>query len=227
MLPSKPARPRAWLGSVIVAALMGAAAVTGCGGATESASKAPEKVKIEFTSPKDDSGIKDGTAHVAGTYSPENVTLDTVSDVIEQYENGTFTFDQPIHPGKNEIVVTAAYDDDPETVVYERTLVINYEYSAKERKAREKRRKARADKRRRALTKSYSGNGLKNLGSVRVAADSTLRWTNDGAIFQIFTDQDVLANSQASRGNTFLGQDTYTNFKVNAVGNWTIKITPR
>ena len=74
-------------------------------------------------------------------------------------------------------------------------------------------------------SKTYSGNGLKNLGTIEIPTTSTLKWTNDGALFQIFADDGVLANSQAHSGDTVLDSGTYTSVKVNAIGNWTLKIT--
>lgn len=73
----------------------------------------------------------------------------------------------------------------------------------------------------------YSGNGSRNVGTITVAEDSTLRWTNDGDIFQIFDDGFGLSvNSQGASGETFVGAGSYTNVTVNAIGNWTITITP-
>jgi hypothetical protein len=74
-----------------------------------------------------------------------------------------------------------------------------------------------------ALT--FNGNGGKTLPPVTVHHDSTLYWTNDGGIFQIFTESGVPVNSQAGSGDTFLSAGTYT-MQVNAMGNWTIKIVP-
>jgi len=74
---------------------------------------------------------------------------------------------------------------------------------------------------------SYSGNGGKNLGTVKVEKESTLEWTNDGGVFQIFTSEGVPVNSQAHSGTTVLEANTYHSFQVNADGNWTIKIVPK
>ncbi|HEX8065916.1 MAG TPA: hypothetical protein VF520_05270 [Thermoleophilaceae bacterium] len=75
---------------------------------------------------------------------------------------------------------------------------------------------------------SFSGNGGKNLGRVKVATDSVLRWTNDGDVFQIFDDEGGLfVNSQAHEGDTAVAAGTYTNVQINAIGNWTIQIQPR
>src|SRR4051812_4183120 len=73
---------------------------------------------------------------------------------------------------------------------------------------------------------SYSGNGGKNLGTIEVPSDSTLEWTNDGDIFQIFTSDGVPVNSQAHHGTTELTAGTHSDFQVNAIGDWTIKIRP-
>ena len=71
----------------------------------------------------------------------------------------------------------------------------------------------------------FSGNGGETLPPVTVHHDSTLYWTNDGGIFQIFTSGGVPVNSQAHSGRTFLSAGRYT-LQVNAMGNWTIKIVP-
>lgn len=74
---------------------------------------------------------------------------------------------------------------------------------------------------------TFSGNGGKNLGTITVAEDSILEWTNDGDIFQIFDAEfGVPVNSQANSGDTALSAGTYRDFQVNAVGNWTITIRP-
>jgi hypothetical protein len=72
---------------------------------------------------------------------------------------------------------------------------------------------------------AFSGNGGKNLGNVEVPTDSTLSWTNDGGIMQIFANEtEVLLNSTGHSGDTFLPAGTYSSMQVNAVGNWTISI---
>jgi hypothetical protein len=76
-------------------------------------------------------------------------------------------------------------------------------------------------------TQSYEGDGGKNLGTIDVSSESTLEWTNDGSVFQIFTSEDVPVNSQAHSGTTVLEAGTYKKFQVNAVGSWTIKIVPK
>jgi hypothetical protein len=72
---------------------------------------------------------------------------------------------------------------------------------------------------------SFSGNGGKNLGTITVANDSTLTWTNDGPLFTMLDDSGVPVNSVAHSGTSALSAGTYTNVSVNALGNWTIRST--
>jgi hypothetical protein len=74
---------------------------------------------------------------------------------------------------------------------------------------------------------SYSGNGGKTIGTIKVEKESTLEWTNDGAYFGIYSSEGVPVNSSAHSGTTVLEAGTYKKFQVNAVGNWTIKIVPK
>ena len=74
---------------------------------------------------------------------------------------------------------------------------------------------------------SFSGNGGKNLGAITVNGESTLEWTNDGILFQIYTNENVPVNSQAHSGTSVLEAGKYSRFQVNAVGSWTIKIVPK
>jgi hypothetical protein len=76
-------------------------------------------------------------------------------------------------------------------------------------------------------TRSFSGNGGKNLGTLKFARDTTLAWSNSGAVFQIFATGDVPVNSQAHRGTTVISSGTMPHFQVNAIGNWTIRLIPR
>jgi hypothetical protein len=79
-----------------------------------------------------------------------------------------------------------------------------------------------------ASTLSYSGNGSKTIGRIKIPQDSTLRWTNDGDLFQIFDDSfGLFVNSQAHSGDTDAPAGSYPGVMVNALGNWTITITPK
>ena len=77
-------------------------------------------------------------------------------------------------------------------------------------------------------TQSFSGGvGTRNLGTLEIPVDSTLEWTNDGALFQIFDDSlGITVSSLAPSGSTFLPAGTYSNVVVNALGSWTITISP-
>jgi hypothetical protein len=75
---------------------------------------------------------------------------------------------------------------------------------------------------------SYSGNGKKSLGTITVSSSSTLHWTNDGALIQIYDDGDwIPVNSEAESGTTAVEPGTYKNVYVNATGDWSITIKPR
>jgi hypothetical protein len=74
-----------------------------------------------------------------------------------------------------------------------------------------------------SASKSFSGNGGKTLPPVTIEEPSTLKWTNDGALFQLFDSGfGVSVNSQAHSGETYVDPGTYK-LDVNAVGNWTIE----
>ena len=73
-----------------------------------------------------------------------------------------------------------------------------------------------------------SGHNIKKLPPFRVAAPSTLSWTNSGPIFQIWSHDgycfDGAVASQAHRGTTYLPAGRYDQLRVSALGNWTITI---
>lgn len=74
--------------------------------------------------------------------------------------------------------------------------------------------------------RSFSGNGGRTLKPFTIDEASTLKWTNDGDIFQVFDiDSGVAINASSSKGDTYLEPGTYK-LDVNAIGNWTIKIVP-
>jgi hypothetical protein len=78
-----------------------------------------------------------------------------------------------------------------------------------------------------AAEQSYHGNGGKNLGTITVTKESNLEWTNDGNFFAVMTSEGVPVNSQAHSGSSVLEAGTYSKFEVNAIGSWTIRITPK
>jgi len=74
-----------------------------------------------------------------------------------------------------------------------------------------------------AQPKVFRGNGGKTI-RFRTGG-GTLRWTNDGDIFQLFDDAFTWSgvNSQAHSGNTYIPAGNYT-VTVNALGYWTIRV---
>ena len=77
-----------------------------------------------------------------------------------------------------------------------------------------------------AASKRFSGNGGKTLPPITIDEPSTLKWTNDGGIFQLFDGGfNVSVNSQGRSGETYIDPGTYK-FDVNAMGNWTIEFVP-
>jgi hypothetical protein len=74
---------------------------------------------------------------------------------------------------------------------------------------------------------SFSGSGTETIGTLEIPVDSTLEWTNDGALFQIFDASfGITVSSLAPSGSTSVSAGVYPNVLVNAVGSWTITISP-
>ena len=72
----------------------------------------------------------------------------------------------------------------------------------------------------------FRGNGGETLPPFSVSAPSTLFWTNNGDIFQIFPSGSGSAgsvNAQSSKGWTYLPNGRYL-LQINAVGDWTVKV---
>jgi hypothetical protein len=74
---------------------------------------------------------------------------------------------------------------------------------------------------------SFRGNGGQSLPPFRITHPSTLFWTSDGELFQIFPKGlgGGNVNSQARAGWTYMPSARYR-LDVNAIGNWTIKVVP-
>lgn len=71
--------------------------------------------------------------------------------------------------------------------------------------------------------KTFTGNGGKTIAPFTTDG-GTLKWTNDGDIFQVFDiDNAFTINSQSHSGETYMEAGTYT-LDVNALGNWTITV---
>jgi hypothetical protein len=62
------------------------------------------------------------------------------------------------------------------------------------------------------------------LPPIRVPRDgTTLRWTNDGAVFSLFSEKGALIDSVAPEGTTFLPRGRHV-LEIIANGNWTLTI---
>ena len=74
------------------------------------------------------------------------------------------------------------------------------------------------------------GHGVKALPLVRVAAPSTMTWTNSGSFFQISSSggycNDGAVTSGSHRGTTYIPPGRYDELRVQAIGDWTITIRP-
>jgi hypothetical protein len=83
-----------------------------------------------------------------------------------------------------------------------------------------------------AKTLSFSGTGVKDIGKpnpLRIPTNSTIEWTNTGAIFQIIPASVHVqspVNSMAHSGSAPIKKGAYYGFLINAIGNWTVKIVP-
>ncbi len=78
-------------------------------------------------------------------------------------------------------------------------------------------------------TLRFSGNGSKNIGTVKVTDDAVLKWTHSESrphVFFTITDDDskVSVSSDAKSGLKALDPGTYKNVDVSGTGDWTITI---
>lgn len=80
-----------------------------------------------------------------------------------------------------------------------------------------------------ASTLKFKGTGPKELGVVRITRDSTIKWTNDGPLFQIIPASVHVqspVNSRDHSGEAKIRKGAYHGFLINAAGNWTVSIVP-
>jgi hypothetical protein len=72
------------------------------------------------------------------------------------------------------------------------------------------------------------GHGVRALPAFRVPAPSTMFWTNSGSFFQISSSSgycnDGTVTSAAHRGTTYVPPGRYAELRVQAIGDWTIRI---
>lgn len=82
-------------------------------------------------------------------------------------------------------------------------------------------------------TRRFSGNGSKNVGTIKVTDDAVLTWRNPGdeiggSLFIVMDEEaKINVNSQGKRGSSALEPGTYRNVDVTANGEWTMTIKGR
>ena len=81
-------------------------------------------------------------------------------------------------------------------------------------------------------TRRFSGNGSKNIGTIKVTDNAVLRWTHsesgDLAFFSITDDGfGINVSSSARKGRSALEPGTYKNVAVSGNGDWTIRVEGR
>jgi len=81
-------------------------------------------------------------------------------------------------------------------------------------------------------TRRFSGNGSKNVGTIKVTDDAVLKWkhseSGEVAFFTISDDDFKINVSADSRsGETALEPGTYKNVDVSATGDWSMTIKRR
>jgi hypothetical protein len=74
---------------------------------------------------------------------------------------------------------------------------------------------------------TFSGNGFKRLGTLKIKKRSIMEWTNTGRVFSVISQTALHVSSQKKKGTARLYQGTYPDFRVAAIGRWTLKIRPR
>jgi hypothetical protein len=75
---------------------------------------------------------------------------------------------------------------------------------------------------------TYSGTGVRKLGTVKMRRSATLRWSNHGRVFQLSARRGfLLVNSRGRRGRIRLGRGVYRGLRVAASGHWRIAIRCR
>jgi hypothetical protein len=74
---------------------------------------------------------------------------------------------------------------------------------------------------------TFSGRNGKTIGALKVPSKSTIEWTNKGDVFTLLSANQIHVSSTKSSGKATLERGTYTQFRVAAIGKWTLRIIPR
>jgi hypothetical protein len=75
--------------------------------------------------------------------------------------------------------------------------------------------------------RSFSGRNGRSIGTLRVPSRSTIEWTNKGDVFTVLSERQIHVSSNKSSGRATLERGTYSEFRVAALGSWTLRIVPR
>lgn len=77
----------------------------------------------------------------------------------------------------------------------------------------------------------YSGDGEKNLGTIKVPVESVLSWHGGGGTFSIINDpgdpHTIDVASTGTSGSTTVAPGTYHDVDVLALGRWSFTLTPK
>ena len=81
-------------------------------------------------------------------------------------------------------------------------------------------------------TRRFSGNGSKNIGTIKVTDDAVLNWTHsESGDLAFFTINDaefgINVSSDARKGRSALEPGTYKSVDVSGTGDWTITVKGR
>lgn len=82
-------------------------------------------------------------------------------------------------------------------------------------------------------TRRFSGNGTKNVGTIKVTDDAVLSWrtSGDGYGNRLFSVSDkefkINVSSEAAKGRSSLEPGTYRRVDVTSFGDWTMTIKGR
>jgi hypothetical protein len=76
-------------------------------------------------------------------------------------------------------------------------------------------------------TKTFRGKGTKEYGTLTLKQNSNLNWTNSGKVFSVISATQIHVSSTKHKGSVKMYKGSYENFRVAAIGNWTMTLTPR
>jgi hypothetical protein len=75
--------------------------------------------------------------------------------------------------------------------------------------------------------RTFSGRNGREFGTLKVPTNMTLEWTNKGDVFTVLSERQIHVSSNNSSGRTKLFRGSYSQFRVAAIGRWTMRLTPR